>query len=184
MRNDARLAFSTSVTTRGQREGEIDGEAYHFLSEQEFFERRDNGDLLEWAQVFGNYYGTSRLALEESQAEGRDLILDIDVQGAAQLKDKLPEAITVFILPPSREELEARLRKRSSDSDAVIERRLREAAGEARNYRSYDYVLVNDQVDESFERLRGIVLAERCRKHRVEAEIRPILEGFESEARG
>lgn len=182
MRSDARLAFSTSVTTREPRAGETDGEAYHFISEEDFFERRDSGDLLEWAQVFGNYYGTSRSALEKSQAEGRDLILDIDVQGAAQLKDKLPEAITVFILPPSREVLEIRLKKRSSDSDTVIERRLREAVVETGNYRYYDYVLVNDQLDESFERLRGIVLAERCRMHRVEKEIRPILEGFESEA--
>jgi guanylate kinase len=181
MESDPLLDFSTSVTTRHPRRGEVDGEAYHFISVEEFTRRRDNGDLLEWAEVFGNYYGTSRAVLERALQRGHDLILDIDVQGAAQLKDKLPAAVSVFILPPSRKELETRLRNRSSDPDEVIQRRLRDASREVRNYKEYDYVLVNDRLDASFETLRGILLAERCRKHRVEELIRSILNSFETE---
>jgi guanylate kinase len=116
--------------------------------------------------------------LDLSRQRGHDLILDIDVQGAAQLKKKLPKAVTVFILPPSKEELEARLRKRSSDPDEVIERRLREATQEVSIYRLYDYVLVNDQLEESFQKLRAILEAERCRKDRVRPRIRSILKSF------
>lgn len=179
MESDDNLTFSTSVTTRDPRPG--DGESYEFVSREEFLELRDNGELLEWAEVFGHFYGTSRKVLRQASEQRRDLILDIDVQGAAQLKKKLPEAVSIFILPPSRQELESRLRKRSSDSDEVISRRLSDAGKEVSNYERYDYVLVNDQLDESFERLRGILLAERCRKHRVKKEIQPIIESFQAE---
>ncbi len=181
MESDPTLDFSTSVTTRRPRRDEVDGEAYHFLSVEEFNRLRDNGDLLEWAEVFGNFYGTSRSVLDRALQSGHDLILDIDVQGAGQLREKLPEAVTVFILPPSRTELEARLRHRSSDPDEVIERRLRDASREVRNYKEYDYILVNDQLEASFETLRGILLAERCRKYRVEELIKSILSSFEAE---
>jgi guanylate kinase len=180
MDSDPLLDFSTSVTTRRPRAGEIDGESYHFLSVEEFLSLRDKGDLLEWAEVFGNYYGTARSVLDKARQRDHDLILDIDVQGAAQLREKLPGAVTVFILPPSRKELEARLRNRSSDPDEVIERRLRDAGREVSNYKKYDYVLVNDELEASFEKLRGILLAERCRKHRVEELIRSILNSFET----
>lgn len=140
---------------------------------------RDGGELLEWAEVFGHYYGTGRSALERARECGHDLVLDIDVQGAAQLKKQLPEAVTVFILPPSRSELEKRLRSRSLDEDAVIARRLRDASKEIRNYSAYDYILVNDQLDRSAEKLKGIFLAERCRKQRAEVIIQPILRSFE-----
>ena len=181
MESDDNLTFSTSVTTRDPRPG--DGESYEFVSREEFLELRDNGELLEWAEVFGHFYGTSRQVLRRASEQRRDLILDIDVQGAAQLRETLPEAVSIFILPPSRQELESRLRKRSSDSDEVISRRLSDAGKEVTNYERYDYVLVNDQLDESFERLRGILLAERCRKHRVKKEIQPILESFQAEQR-
>ncbi len=179
MESDDNLSFSTSVTTRDPRPG--DGESYEFVSREKVLELRDNGELLEWAEVFGHFYGTSRKVLRRASEQRRDLILDIDVQGAAQLKEKLPEAVSIFILPPSRQELESRLRKRSSDSDEVISRRLSNAAKEVSNYERYDYVLVNDQLDESFERLRGILLAERCRKHRVKKEIQPIIESLQAE---
>lgn len=179
MEGDELLEFSTSVTTREPRPGDVDGQSYHFITRQEFFRLRDQGELLEWAEVFGYYYGTSRAVLQRARERGRDLILDIDVQGAAQLKDKLPEAVTIFILPPSRRELEVRLRNRSSDPDDVIERRLRDATREVRNYPSYDYVLVNDELEESFDRLRSILRAERCRTERVQELIQPILESFE-----
>ncbi len=176
MESDDNLTFSTSVTTRDPRPG--DGESYEFVSREEFLELRDNGELLEWAEVFGHFYGTSRKVLRQASEQRRDLILDIDVQGAAQLKKKLPEAVTVFILPPSRGELEARLRKRSSDPDEVIDRRLREATQEVSNYRLYDYVLVNDELEKSFQTLRGILEAERCRKDRVRPRIQSILRSF------
>ncbi len=179
MKSDDSLEFSTSVTTRFPREGEVDGEAYEFVTRENFLKRRDNDELLEWAEVFGNFYGTSRAVLRQAEQAGRDLILDIDVQGASQLKKKLERAVSIFILPPSRRELEKRLRNRSSDSDEVIDRRLGEAGREVLNYREYDYVLINDQVDESFDRLRAILLAERCRTSRNEAEVAPILTGFD-----
>ena len=137
------------------------------------------GEFLEHACVFGNYYGTHRGILEEAKAAGKDLVLDIDVQGARQLKSKIPEAVTIFILPPSREILEQRLRARGEDSDTVIERRLRDAAEESRNYNAYDYVLINDELSTSAPALASIVRAERVRRIRIEDQIRPILETFE-----
>ena len=177
-RDERRLQFSVSVTTRDPRPGDREGVDYDFISRQQFFEMRDRGDLLEWAEVHGNFYGTSRGVLREAQQKGRDLILDIDVQGAAQLRETLREAVTVFILPPSRQVLEERLRKRSSDTDEVIARRLEGAVAEVGDYGKYDYVLVNDKLDESFEQLRGILLAERCRQSRSSERLRAILESF------
>jgi guanylate kinase len=171
--------FSVSYTTRAPRPGERDGESYRFVARDEFLAMRDAGRLLEWAEVFGNFYGTPRSVLEAAQQRGHDLVLDIDVQGAAQLKKQLPDAVTVFILPPSRAELEKRLRSRSLDADAVIRRRLRDARREIANYSAYDYVLVNDQLDRAAERLKGILLAERCRRQRAEAVLRPILQSFQ-----
>ena len=175
------LDFSISYTTRAPRGNEKNGEDYHFVSREEFLAVRDRGELLEWAEVFGNYYGTGRAALEQAEKRGHDLVLDIDVQGAAQLKKRLPEAVTVFILPPSRRELESRLRSRSLDDEAVIARRLRDASKEIRNYSAYDYALVNDQLQRSAERLKSILIAERCRTQRAERIIRPILRTFEEE---
>ena len=175
------LQFSVSVTTRAPREGETDGVEYEFLTHEKFLELRERDELLESAEVFGNFYGTSREVLRKAEAVGKDLILDIDVQGASQLREKLQGAVTIFILPPSRQELEKRLRLRSSDSDEVIERRLREAAREVLDYHKYDYVLVNDQLDESFERLRGIILAERGRTVRCEERVAEILASFEKD---
>ena len=176
-RDERRLQFSVSVTTRDPRPGDQDGE-YRFVSREEFVALRDGGELLEWAEVHGNFYGTSRAVLREAEHNGRDLILDIDVQGAAQLRKTLPGAVTIFILPPSRQVLETRLRRRSSDSDDVIARRLEGAAAEVSDYEKYDYVLVNDNLDESFEQLRGILLAERCRQARSSERLRTILQSF------
>ena len=171
--------FSISFTTRPPRKGETDGESYHFVSREEFLAMRDSGQMLEWAEVFGHFYGTPRSILDQARSRGHDLVLDIDVQGAGQLKERLPEAVTVFILPPSRAELEKRLRIRSLDEDAVIRRRLRDASREIANYAAYDYVLVNDQLDRAAEKLKGIFLAERCRRQRAEAVVRPILQSFQ-----
>jgi guanylate kinase len=172
------LRFSISYTTRAPRGQEADGKDYFFISPEEFAKRLAAGEFLEHAMVFGNYYGTHIGELESAAADGFDLILDIDVQGARQLKEKYPAAVSIFILPPSREVLEQRLRARSQDSEPVIARRLREAAEEIRNYSLYDYVLVNREVEASVETLESIVKATRSRRDRMEREIRPILETF------
>lgn len=174
------LHFSVSYTTRAPRGAEKNEENYHFIDRTEFERRLANGEFLEWAQVFGNYYGTHRSEMERAFASGRDLLLDIDVQGARQLRESLPPgvAVSIFILAPSRQELEQRLRARGEDSEAVIERRLHDAAAEIENYDQYDYVLVNREVDESVETLRSIVRAERVRRIRIEDRIQPILASF------
>jgi guanylate kinase len=173
------LLFSVSYTTRESRGAERPGENYHYVSRQEFEERLGRNEFLEHALVFGNYYGTHMSVVEQARAAGRDLVLDIDVQGARQLKSKIPDSVSVFILPPSREALAARLCSRGEDAREVIERRLQAAAEEIRNYSQYDYVLVNDELSESEANLAAIVRAERLRRSRVEPKIRPILESFD-----
>jgi guanylate kinase len=173
------LSFSISYTTRPPRPSEKDGVDYVFISRQEFEARLARGEFLEYAEVFGNYYGTNRATFEQAVQEGSDLVLDIDVQGARQLKVAIPEAISIFVLPPSRQVLEQRLRARSQDSEEVIRRRLKGAAEEVRNYTQYDYVLINREIEEASARLASIVKAERLRKAKMEEEVRPILESFE-----
>ncbi|MGA2723391.1 MAG: guanylate kinase [Bryobacteraceae bacterium] len=174
------LMFSVSYTTRKPRGDEVDGHSYRFVSREDFEARIAGGEFLEWAEVFGNYYGTHRGILEEAQAQGKDLVLDIDVQGARQLRSRIPEAVSVFILAPSRQILEQRLRARGEDREDVIERRLRDAAEEIRQYRVYDYVLINRDLDESDATLSAIVHAERVRRTRIEEQIRPILDTFQA----
>jgi len=178
MRLVPRLRFSVSYTTRYPRGDERDGQDYFFISREDFEERVRRGEFLEHAEVFGNYYGTHISELDRAAAEGYDLVLDIDVQGARQLKERIPAGVSIFILAPSRQILEERLRARSQDSEAVILRRLHDAAGEIRNYSLYDYVLVNREVAASVETLVAIVKATRSRRDRMEDEIRPILKTF------
>lgn len=180
---DGSFVFSVSYTTRPSRAGEVEGENYHFISKADFEQMIARRELLEYADVHGNYYGTARSVLVQAEAERKDLILDIDVQGAAQLREREGlEVVTIFILPPSKDVLERRLRNRSTDSEEVIARRLRGAAREVSDYHLYDYVLVNDDVEQSSEQLRGIVLAERARQHRARERIAPILQDFEVDA--
>jgi len=178
MRQVTRLHFSISYTTRPLRGNERDGHDYYFIARQEFEKRIKNDEFLEYAQVFDNYYGTHVSELDRAEAEGNDLVLDIDVQGARQLKERIPAAVSIFILPPSREILEKRLRDRGEDSEPVIQRRLHDAEEEIRNYSNYDYVLVNREVDSSVEALVSIVRSVRSRRDRMEKEITPILESF------
>jgi guanylate kinase len=170
--------FSVSYTSRKPRGAEAEGLSYRFVSREDFEAMLAREEFLEWAQVFGNYYGTHRNSLEEARARGLDLVLDIDVQGARQLKQKIPEAVTVFVLAPSRQVLEHRLRSRSEDREEVIARRLRDAAEEIRNYNAYDYVLINRELAEAEATLCAIVRAERARRIRIEDQIRPILDSF------
>lgn len=179
LRNDTGLTFSVSYTTRRLRGAEQDGESYHFIGRPEFEARVAQDEFLEHAEVFGNYYGTHRSALDRARERGLDLVLDIDVQGAAQLKSTIPDAVSIFILAPSRAILEQRLRARSEDSDQVIERRLNDAAREIRNYERYDYVLINNDLQSSVDSLAGIVRSERLRRARMEPLIQPILATFE-----
>jgi len=166
------LEFSISYTTRKPRGSERNGCEYFFVTREQFEDMIRTDQFLEHADVFGNYYGTARHFLDKAKADGKDLLLDIDVQGAAQIKRKLPDAASIFILPPNRSELEQRLRKRSQDSEAVIQRRLDEATREIENYDKYDYILVNDRLEDSVDALQAILLSERlARAGRADAEL-------------
>ncbi len=162
-----RLDFSVSYTTRPPRGSEEEGRDYYYTSRQVFERMIEQGEFLEYADVFGNYYGTARKFLDDARKRGHDLLLDIDVQGASQLQASLPDAISIFILPPTKQELEKRLRRRSSaervTDEAVIQRRLDTASREIEKYQKYDYILVNDQLDDSIDALRAIILTERLR---------------------
>ena len=160
-----RLELSVSATTRSRRPSEIDGVHYRFASKRQFEAMRDTGQLLEWAEVHGNFYGTPREPVEQALANGRDVLFDIDWQGTRQLYEKMPEdVVSVFVLPPSAADLKARLERRAEDSPAVIEQRLRNAVEEIAHWREYDYILVNRDLDKSFARLRAILTAERLKR--------------------
>ncbi|GAA4534871.1 guanylate kinase [Chelativorans composti] len=166
--------LSVSVTTRQRRPSEIEGVHYHFISQKEFEIRRDNGELLEWAQVHGNFYGTPREPVEKALSAGKDMLFDIDWQGAEQLRQKMPEDIvSIFVLPPSMKELLSRLKRRAEDPEDVIAMRLANARAEIEQWRNYDYVIVNDDLNRAYESVRSIILAERLKSTR-----RPGLEGF------
>ncbi len=161
------LTLSISVTTRPRRSSEVGGIHYHFIAERQFLAMRDNGELLEWAQVHGNFYGTPRDFVDEVLSQGRDVLFDIDYQGTQQVRDRAPgEVVTVFILPPSMRELRARLERRAEDSTEAINKRLENARNEITRWPLYDYVLVNDDIERTFDELRAILAAERLRRVR------------------
>lgn len=167
LESDPGLELSVSVTTRARRGSEIEGVHYHFRSKREFEILRDNDALLEWAEVHGNFYATPREPAEKAMAEGRDMLFDIDWQGALQLKEKMRgDIVSIFILPPSMKELKARLKRRAEDSDEVIARRLENARLEIEQWREYDYVVVNHDLNAAFAEVRAIVTAERLRRDR------------------
>jgi guanylate kinase len=195
------LDFSISYTTRAPRGSEQNAKQYYFVSRSEFDKMVRADEFLEHAEVFGNCYGTARRFLREAEKNGHDLLLDIDVQGAEQILRKLPDAVSIFILPPDRKTLEGRLRKRGEDREEVIQRRLITASREIQNYFRYNYILVNDRLPESIEMLHAIVcsvrwlrdgrpltaecaetmrLADRCRLENVGDRLKPILASFES----
>jgi guanylate kinase len=162
---EQKVALSISATTRPRRPSEIDGVHYLFRSKRQFEVMRDSGELLEWAEVHGNYYGTPREPVEKALAEGRDVLFDIDWQGTRQLLDKMrDDVVTVFVLPPSADELKARLERRAEDSAEVISHRLQNAVEEISHWQEYDYILVNRDLDDSFTRLRAILTAERLKR--------------------
>lgn len=162
------LTHSVSCTTRGPRPGEIDGRDYFFVTKERFQAMMDAGDFAEWANVHGNLYGTSRRVLDDMVRQGIDVILDIDTQGAAQIKTRFPGAVFIFIMPPSLEILEERLRGRKSDREEEISRRMRRAREEIRDYTKYDYIIVNRDFERALSELRSIVTAERCRTRLID----------------
>jgi guanylate kinase len=168
------VSLSISATTRARRASEIDGVHYHFLSKRQFERMRDAGDLLEWAEVHGNLYGTPREPVEQALAQGRDVLFDIDWQGTRQLYEKMrDDVVSIFVLPPTACELKSRLERRAEDSAAIIAERLRNGAEEILHWNEYDYVLVNRDLDKSFARVRAILTAERLKRVKT-----PDLESF------
>jgi guanylate kinase len=167
MDGDQQISLSVSVTTRQRRQSEIEGVHYHFVSQREFERLRDSDSLLEWAEVHGNYYGTPREAVEKAMGEGRDMLFDIDWQGAQQLQEKMSaDVVSIFILPPTMAELQSRLHRRAEDSEEVIQTRLNNSRAEIAHWREYDYVIVNDDLNTAFDAVQSIVKAERLRRDR------------------
>jgi guanylate kinase len=171
--------LSISCTTRHPRPTEREGEWYNFVTEEQFGRMVERGEFLEHARVFAkHHYGTPRRWLEEARARGLDLVLEIDVQGAAQVKQKLPGSVAVFIVPPSREELEKRIRARGEDSEEEIARRLERARQEIQRYAEYDYVVVNEDIERAGHQVQAILISARCRCARNEKRMQKILESF------
>lgn len=169
------LAVSVSHTTRAIRPGEIDGVNYHFVSEAEFSDLKDQGGFFEWAQVFDNFYGTSHQSVVDQLNEGVDVILEIDWQGAAQIKRQMPESVSIFILPPSTAALRERLTGRGQDDSSVIERRMRSARDEMSHYGEADYVVLNDRFDSALSDLKAIVASQRLSQRRQSSRLTSVI---------
>lgn len=176
------LRFSISYTTRAPRGNEQHGVDYYFVSEEEFSAMRERDEFLECAEVHGYLYGTHEKPIEEMLSQGFDVMLDIDVQGAEQVRRRIPEAVLIFILPPSSEVLEARLRARNLNAPADIERRLRNAAIEVQLYERFDYAVLNDDLDRALDQLEAIIVAERCRPFRQRNRIESVIATFGGES--
>jgi guanylate kinase len=167
LQDDPAIRLSISVTTRARRPSEVHGVHYHFIDIPTFHQMRERGDLLEWAEVHGNFYATPRQPVEQALSEGRDVLFDIDVQGTLQLYERMrDDVVSVFILPPSIEELQSRLKRRAEDADEVILRRLRTAETEITHWDDYDFVLINDDLERCFRDLKQVLVAERLKRHR------------------
>ena len=172
------LDFSISFTTRAPRAGEVDGKDYFFVDDATFDTMIAEGGLVEWVEVYGHKYGTGKTWIMEHLASGKDILLDIETQGARNVHDAMPDAVMIFLIPPSAAELSARLRKRGRDPEAEIKVRLDYARHELSQFPSYDYLVVNDTLDRAYQELQAIVLATRLRRERMGAKAQRILEGF------
>ena len=172
------LGYSISWTTRAPRVGEQNGRDYHFVSLEDFEQARARGEFLEWAMVHGNYYGTSRSVVEREITAGRDVVLEIDVQGAANVRSSMKDAVSIFILPPSFDVLRDRLSRRKSENPAALVLRLRNARHEVEQYCAFDYVVLNDEIERAAEQLASIIHAERARRERQEWLVRRVLATF------
>lgn len=177
---DDNLVLSVSATTRSPRPGEEHGKQYYFLQKEEFEELISQGKMLEYAQYVGNYYGTPREPVEQWMAQGKDVVLEIEVQGGAQIKKLMPGCVSIFILPPSMEVLEKRLRDRGTEEDATVRKRLEKAREEIPHAKDYDYVVFNDRLEDAVEDLRAILRAEKRKYHRNETAVERVLEHAET----
>lgn len=166
------LAYSVSHTTRLPRKGEMDGKDYHFVSRGDFERMIEEGRFVEWAEVYGNLYGTSFLALEEKLSSGSDILLDVDTQGGENIRDRFQNSVLIFLLPPSMEVLQDRLRKRATDSEEVINRRMQEAVSDIRNCSWYDYLIINDDLETAIRESASVILSARCRVERRLPDVR------------
>jgi guanylate kinase len=173
------IGYSISFTTRKMRVGEEHGKHYFFVNRDEFENLIERGEFLEYAEVHGNFYGTSKTQVEKMTDDGRDVILEIDVQGANSIRAKMPKAVSIFILPPAFEVLKTRLVLRQTESDEELAIRLRNSRGEVEDYKDFDYVIINDEVEKATNDLKTAILAERLRKDRQIEKIETILETFE-----
>ena len=170
LNEDDNLDLSVSVTTREKRSSEVDGVHYHFRTREQFEKMVEHDELLEWAEVHGNYYGTPRQFVEDKLQAGADVLFDIDVQGTYQINEKMPEDVaTIFILPPSIAEMKSRLKRRAEDSDEVILRRMKTAVSELKAWPDYEYLVVNETLEEAFKEVKSILTAERMRQRRQSA---------------
>lgn len=177
---DDNLVLSVSATTRSPRPGEEHGKQYYFLQKEEFEELISQGKMLEYAQYVGNYYGTPREPVEQWMAQGKDVVLEIEVQGGAQIKKLMPVCVSIFILPPSMEVLEKRLRDRGTEEDATVRKRLEKAREEIPHAKDYDYVVFNDRLEDAVEDLRAILRAEKRKYHRNETAVERVLDHAET----
>ncbi|HEV8700127.1 MAG TPA: guanylate kinase [Candidatus Polarisedimenticolia bacterium] len=178
---DRDIAFSVSTTTRPPRDGEKDGIDYHFVGRPEFERRREQGEFVEWAVVGGHLYGTSARSVQEAAERGQDILLDVDTQGAMSIRRLIPEAVLIFVLPPGRAALRVRLEKRGTDAPEEVARRLGLARGEVEKCPAYDFVIVNDDLEEAYRLLRAVVTATRCSQKRQAARVEAILREFSAE---
>lgn len=172
------VSYSISFTTRAPRPGEEDGREYFFVDRPTFEQMIERGDFLEWADVYGHLYGTSCKQVERERAAGHEIILEIDVQGAESIRAKIPDAVSIFILPPSFELLRERLLARGTDSADALEKRMRGAPSEVEQYRNFQYVILNDDINRASHQLASVIDAERARRERQEVKLRSALEDF------
>ena len=178
LENNSELKLSVSATTRLPRAGEVDGVNYYFITKEDFEHKIECGDFLEYAQVYDNYYGTPKSNVEEMLEKGKDVILEIDIQGALKVKENFEEGIFIFILPPSMEELKQRIIKRGSETEESLMKRFKSAYKEINFVSKYNYAVVNDEVDLAVEKLEAIICAEKCRVDRIKHSILDSKEGF------
>lgn len=167
---DQNLRYSVSVTTRSPRQGEIDGVSYYFITKEDFLAKKEQGEFLEWAEVYGNFYGSPLSAARENLAAGHDVILEIDIQGAKKVKKYFSDGVYIFLMPPSAQELDHRIRKRGTDGPESIKLRLSSLKEEVEAITEYDYVVVNDVLERAVQKIRYIISAEQCRQKRFRAD--------------
>lgn len=172
------IMLSVSATTRAPRKGEVEGKNYYFMSKQHFEELIAKDEFLEYAHVYGNYYGTPKRYVQEKTAQGKDVLLEIDIQGALQVKEKYPHGVFIFILPPSMKELKQRIMNRGTESEAAIEQRFMSAFEEINYVKKYDYCIINDDLDNAVDKVRAIIKAEKCK---VTEDIEKIISRFKEE---